>query len=144
MPAIFISYRKEDAPGDAAHLYKNLCESFGAEAVLMDVASRQPGRDVRTVIDEHLATSAVILVVMGKGWADAKDESGQRRLDSPMDGVRIETAAALRSDLPVIPVLCKARAWSSPVSCRPTWRTWRFATRSRCCSRNGGLTWKCW
>ena len=114
MPAIFISYRKEDTPGDAAHLYKNLCESFGAEAILMDVASRQPGRDVRTVIDEHLATSAVVLVVMGKGWAGAKDESGQRRLDSPMDGVRIEVAAALRSDLPVIPVLVQGAAMVQP------------------------------
>ena len=105
MPAIFISYRKDDTQGAAAHLFKNLSESFGPGSVVMDVARSQPGRDVRQVVDEQLAASAVVLVVIGKDWADARDEAGQRRLDNPQDLVRIETAAALKSGLPVIPVL---------------------------------------
>jgi hypothetical protein len=35
----------------------------------------------------------------------AKDTAGQRRLDDPADFVRIETGAALKRDIPVIPVL---------------------------------------
>jgi hypothetical protein len=41
---------------------------------------------------------------------DAKDETGRRRLDNPLDFVRLETAAALKRDIRVVPVLvAKAR-----------------------------------
>src|SRR5262249_39937704 len=40
-----------------------------------------------------------------KNWLTAKDAAGQRRLDDPADFVRIETGAALKRDIPVIPVL---------------------------------------
>jgi TonB family protein len=45
---------------------------------------------------------------VGPEWLNAKDERGARRLDDPTDFVRIETAAALRRDIPVIPVLVRA------------------------------------
>jgi hypothetical protein len=35
----------------------------------------------------------------------ARDESGQRRLDNPGDYVRIEIAAALKRNIPIIPIL---------------------------------------
>ncbi len=35
----------------------------------------------------------------------AKDQAGLRRLDDPMDFVRLETAAALKQLIPVVPVL---------------------------------------
>jgi hypothetical protein len=47
----------------------------------------------------------VFLSLIGKSWLTAKDTSGQRRLDDPADFVRIETGAALKRDIPVIPVL---------------------------------------
>ena len=37
--------------------------------------------------------------------ADAKDETGQRRLDNPEDFVVIEIGAALARNIPVVPVL---------------------------------------
>lgn len=114
MPAIYISYRKEDAQGAAAHLYKNLTEAFGRTAVFMNVAGSQPGRAVRDVVDDHLVSCAAMLVIIGKGWADARDESGQRRLDNPLDPVRIETAAALEQDLPLIPVLVQGATMVYP------------------------------
>ena len=43
--------------------------------------------------------------MIGKGWIDAKDDSRRRRLDDPLDFVRLETASALKRDIPVIPVL---------------------------------------
>jgi TIR domain len=114
MSAIFISYRKDDTPGAAAHLFKNLAETFGPGSVVMDVARGQPERDVRQVIGEQLATSAVMLVVIGKTWVDARDEDGQRCLDNPLDLVRLETAAALEQKLPVIPVLVHGAAMVQP------------------------------
>ena len=104
MRAIFISYRRDDTEGQAGRLFDELVREFGAESVFMDVATIEPGRDFRRVIDEHVASCGVLLCVIGKGWLEARDANG-RRLDDPMDFVRLETAAALRRDIPVIPVL---------------------------------------
>src|SRR5262249_12796357 len=41
----------------------------------------------------------------GKGWIDARDDKGVRRLDNPEDFVRIEIESALKQDKRVIPVL---------------------------------------
>ena len=71
----------------------------------MDVTGLEPGRDFRRAIDQHVASCGVLLAMIGRGWVDAKDDSGRRRLDDPMDFVRLETASALKRDIPVIPVL---------------------------------------
>jgi hypothetical protein len=105
MRAIFMSYRREDTEGQAGRLFDDLAQHFGEHAVFMDVAGIEPGRDFRRVIDEHVASCGVLLAMIGKSWIDAKDGSGRRRLDDPMDFVRLETASALKRDIPVIPVL---------------------------------------
>ncbi|MFS8980787.1 toll/interleukin-1 receptor domain-containing protein [Cupriavidus necator] len=105
MGAIFLSYRRDDSEGQAGRLYDELAEHFGADAVFMDVAAIEPGRDFRRVIDEQVSSCGVLLALIGKNWLDATDETGRRRLDDPMDFVRLETASALRRDIPVVPVL---------------------------------------
>ncbi|HEV2239196.1 MAG TPA: hypothetical protein VGR57_21250, partial [Ktedonobacterales bacterium] len=54
---------------------------------------------------DTLSQCDVILVLIGRGWLDARDEQGNRRLDQPNDPVREEVALALSSDALVIPVL---------------------------------------
>jgi hypothetical protein len=103
--AIFISYRREDTEGQAGRLFDDLAKQFGEDSVFMDVAAIEPGRDFRRAIDEQVASCGVLLALIGKGWLDASDESGRRRLDDPMDFVRLETASAMKRDIPVIPVL---------------------------------------
>jgi hypothetical protein len=105
MRAIFISYRRDDAEGQAGRLFTDLAAHFGDDAVFMDVTGIEPGRDFRRAIDQHVASCGVLLAMIGRTWVDAKDESGHRRLDDPMDFVRLETASALKRDIPVIPVL---------------------------------------
>ena len=105
MRAIFISYRRDDAEGQAGRLFDDLVKHFGQSAVFMDVAGIEPGRDFRRVIDEQVASCGVLLALIGKDWLDAKDQSGARRLDDPADFVRLETASALKRDIPVVPVL---------------------------------------
>ena len=105
MRAIFISYRREDSEGQAGRLFNDLARHFGEDSVFMDVAGIEAGRDFRLVIDENVATCGVLLAMIGKSWIDAKDESGRRRLEDPMDFVRLETASALKRDIPVVPVL---------------------------------------
>lgn len=105
MGSIFLSYRREDSEGQAGRLYDDLVAVFGSDSVFMDVAAIQPGRDFRKSIDQSLSSCGVFLSLIGRSWLTAKDTSGQRRLDDPADFVRIETAAALKRDIPVIPVL---------------------------------------
>ena len=105
MRAIFISYRRDDTEGYAGRLFRDLRERFGKEAVFMDVAGIEPGRDFRRVIEDQVASCGVLLAVIGKAWLTTVDEHGKRRLDDPNDFVRLETASALKRDIPVIPVL---------------------------------------
>jgi TIR domain len=107
MRAIFISYRRDDSEGQAGRLYDDLSRTFGDSSVFMDVTAIEPGLDFRKVIDHNVASCGVLLAVIGPGWLDAKDETGQRRLDNPMDFVRLETASALKRDIPVVPVLVR-------------------------------------
>src|SRR5271155_288259 len=50
-----------------------------------------------------LAETDVTLVVVGKRWFGAR--RGRRRIDDPADPVRVEVETALRSGMPVVPVL---------------------------------------
>jgi len=110
MRAVFISYRRDDSEGQAGRLYDDLARHFGDGSVFMDVAGIDPGLDFRKVIDKHVSSCGILLCLIGPTWLDAKDESGRRRLDNPLDFVRLETAAALKRDIPVVPVLvAKAR-----------------------------------
>lgn len=104
MRAIFVSYRRDDSQGEAGRLFDELVAVFGENSVFMDVAAIEAGRDFRKAIDDSVATCGVLLSIIGKGWVDAKNEAGRRRLDDPADFVRLETASALRRDIPVIPV----------------------------------------
>jgi hypothetical protein len=80
----------------------------------MDVVGIEAGRDFRKVIDKNVASCGVLLAVIGPSWLDAKDETGLRRLDNPMDFVRLETAAALKRDIPVVPVLVRGARMPKP------------------------------
>jgi hypothetical protein len=105
--AIFVSYRRSDAEGEAGRLFDDLVKPFGENTVFMDVSTIEAGRDFRQAIDESIANCGVVLAVIGPEWLDASNEAGVRRLDDPADFVRIETASALRRDIPVIPVLVR-------------------------------------
>src|ERR1700730_6952258 len=114
MRAIFISYRRNDSEGEAGRLFDDLVGRFGEDSVFMDVSAIEAGRDFRKAIDESVATCGVLLAIIGNNWVDAKNESGVRRLDDPADFVRLETAAALRRDIPVIPVLIRGARMPRP------------------------------
>lgn len=102
---IFISYRRGDGGGSAGRLYDRLEQEFGRERVFFDVDTIAPGQDFVQVLGDKVDTCDVLLAVIGRSWLDARDEAGQRRLDSSEDFVRIEVAHALSAGKRVIPVL---------------------------------------
>src|SRR6516164_6116196 len=54
MPKIFISYRREDAPGQAGRLSDRLKQEFGNDNVFIDVDTLLPGDDFVDAIGETL------------------------------------------------------------------------------------------
>lgn len=109
MPGVFISYRRDDQPGFAGRLADSLGSVFGEDMVFRDSEDIQPGQDFVEVIERHLQTVSVMLVMIGPNWLTAS-RNGIRRLDEPADFVRREIEAGLESGKPLIPVLVSAAA----------------------------------
>jgi len=105
MNTVFISYRREITAGEARALYNDLADRLGKNSVFMDVDSIALGRDFRNALQNTLASCDLLLVLIGRNWADVTDEEGRRRLENPSDFVRLEIEAALKRDIVVMPIL---------------------------------------
>jgi tetratricopeptide (TPR) repeat protein len=71
----------------------------------MDVDRVKAGDDFVEAIETSVASSDVLIAVIGMRWLDASDQRGKRRLDDPEDFVRLEISVALRRRVRVVPVL---------------------------------------
>ncbi len=110
MDGIFISYRRDDSAGYAGRLYDRLVSHFGAERVFMDVEHIEPGTDFVVAIEKAVESCRVLIALIGDEWLDITDAQGRRRLDDPNDFIRLETSAALKRDIRVVPVLLDGAA----------------------------------
>jgi hypothetical protein len=102
---VFISYRRDDSAGYAGRVRDRLEHELGRDLLFMDVDAIPLGTNFSKVLHEEVAKCGVLLAIIGPNWPDARDENGNRRLDDPNDFVRIEIAAALQRNIPVIPIL---------------------------------------
>ncbi len=104
--SIFIGYRRDDTADVAGRLYDALVLRFGRNRIFKDVDNLRPGADFGAHIRDILPKCRAALILMGPGWAEARDESGRRRLEDPNDWVRIEIEIALAAPgVDVVPVL---------------------------------------
>ena len=105
MNGIFISYRRDDSAGYAGRLYDRLVGHFGADRVFMDVEHIEPGTDFVVAIEKAVESCHVLIALIGDEWLNIADAQGRRRLDDPHDFIRLETSAALKRNIRVVPVL---------------------------------------
>lgn len=105
MHEIFISYRRKDSSVITGRIFDHLMNKYGKDALFKDVDSIPLGVDFRTVIDLAVGECKVLLAIIGDDWLEATDASGARRIDQEADFVRAEIEAALKRNIPVIPVL---------------------------------------
>lgn len=105
MGGIFINYRRGDHEDVVRQLYDRLEQHFGEDQVFRDVASIVPGQRYPDTLRERVADCEVLLVVVHRGWADARGATGERRLDDETDWVRREIDQALHTGKTVIPLL---------------------------------------
>ncbi len=101
---IFICYRRGDSPGEAGRLADTLHAEFVTD-VFLDIDTIVPGEPFEDAIGKAVATSDVMLVIIGLNWLTAAGPGGERRIDDPDDFVRIEIKRALDRNMRVIPVL---------------------------------------
>ena len=101
---IFINYRRVESLKDAQHLKTLFDKTFGAKRVFLDVRGIDGGANWFNTLERQVAASAAMVVLIGKDWADLKDDQGNRRLDDPNDYVRFEISQALQRNLPIMPV----------------------------------------
>ena len=102
---VFLSYRRDDVQGWAGRLSDSIKQDFGDAPLFFDRESIRPGDDFVDAIEGAVGSCAVLLALIGRGWLDARDGAGHRRLDDANDFVRLEIATALRRRIRVIPVL---------------------------------------
>lgn len=100
---IFISYRRDDAPGHAGRLSSDLIREFGQRHVFLDIDTIEIGADFIEVLENAVNSADVLIAVIGREWLRLLKES--ERQESREDYVRLEIAAGLRQNLRVIPVL---------------------------------------
>lgn len=102
---IFLSYRREDSAGHVGRLRDSLAAHFGPERVFMDLESIGYGEDFVETVEKAVASSAVVVVVIGRQWLSVTDKKGGRRLDDPGDFVHLEVSTALKRGVKIIPAL---------------------------------------
>lgn len=105
MPKFFISYRRDDTGYVARMLADALVDEFGDDSVFMDIDAIPLGVDFRDHIAQAVGKSDTLLALIGDLWLDVRLADQRRRLDDPLDFVRLEITSALERGIPVIPIL---------------------------------------
>ena len=111
---IFVSYRRQDASGEAGRLVDHLQEVFGEESVFLDVETIEAGLDFVQAIDKALNSCKVLIAMIGPHWLNMRDSEGNLRLFQEGDFIRIEISAALKRNIRVIPVLVNGAVMPTP------------------------------
>src|ERR1700730_8245304 len=114
MSTVFISYRREITAGEARVFVNELLAMLGKISLVMEVDSIALGRDFRGALQKTLESCDLMLVLIGRDWADVKDEEGRPRLYNPGDFVRLEIEAALKRDIVVTPILVQGAHMPAP------------------------------
>ncbi|MBI1281244.1 MAG: TIR domain-containing protein [Anaerolineaceae bacterium] len=127
MKRIFISYRRSDSSTITGRIYDRLVLAFGEERVFKDVDDIPLGQDFRKTLEDEVSKCDVLLVIIGKQWANVVDSDGNRRLNDPNDFVSIEVAVGLmRPNVLVVPCLVNGATLPTPEELPPDLQDLRF------------------
>ncbi len=112
---IFLSYRRDDNPGYVRQLQQDLQRVFGKDSVFRDVEDIAGGASWKKVLEDNLADSAALIVVIGSRWEQIWNE----RKDKSSDYLVYELNYANDHGIPVIPVTVAGAALSSEITLGP-------------------------
>lgn len=127
---IFISYRRDDAAGWPRTIRTELTRQLPGVEVFRDVDTLEAGDVWEREINDTLAKSDVVLVVIGRRFATGDN---RRRLNDPSDTLAREiTLSIAADDITVIPVLVTARGSPSPRGSPSRSGSWTTSSATRC------------
>lgn len=98
---IFISYRRDDAPGEARSIRDRLAAEFGPGSVFMDVDNLVAGQRFDQELRRALAACDIFIAIIGPRWQGILKERLQA---SGRDYVVEEIRAALAGKVRIVPV----------------------------------------
>lgn len=101
-PTIFISYRRSDTAERAHRVADWLKLQYGQRHVFIDLLDIGGGTDFARVIENKIAESNVMIVVIGDQWVD---EMAHRSASPEEDFVRLEVRTGLKQTRLLIPLL---------------------------------------
>lgn len=104
---IFLSYRRQDSPGETGRLYDNLRIRQPQWQVFLDIEAIRPGHDFLKEINGFLAQCGLVIVVIGSQWLALNNSRGLRCIDDSMDIVRLELERSLALRIPILPLLVR-------------------------------------
>ena len=122
MAKFFLSYRRRDTGQAIGRIYERIAGYFGEDSVFVDLESIKYAEDFRARIEDEVAASDALVVIMGARWLEHFGESGrvgeseEALPEAPPseDYVKIEIEAALQHALPVLPVLVGGAPMPAP------------------------------
>ena len=94
MPAIFISYRREDSAGYAGRMHEELASRLGSDQVFRDADTLRAGQDFEDAIRQRLNDCQTCLVLIGPNWVKSQTATGERRTVSAGDVLLLPFADA--------------------------------------------------
>lgn len=118
MGKIFISYRRDDCHDFVERIHDHLVRELKGHYIFLDVEHNAipPGQHYGVYLEKLVQESDVLLAMIGDKWLDIRDpNTGERRLNSPEDFVRIEIETGLKSKTVVIPVIASHIGKKSPI-----------------------------
>jgi hypothetical protein len=139
MPAIFISYRRDDTLSATGRLADALAARFGTNEVFRDLQAIDAGVDFRVALNAALETARVVLVMIGRSWVVPRATASSNLSESD-DYVRMEIETALTQDVPIIRCSSKAPGCPRLRSFPRRFARWRIGMRTRFQSRDGRTT----
>lgn len=108
---IFISYRRAEDSKTwiVGAIHEKLAEAFGSQNVFRDIYNIAGGDHWKSVLEQEINKSHVMLVIIGSDWASIAHPDGKKRLFDEEDVTRWEVASGIershKGETRVIPVL---------------------------------------
>lgn len=118
-PLVFICYRRADSSAASRWLAQTIERTFGRESVFIDTEAIRMGDDWHEAIDRALASSTLLIPVIGPNWLSVTDQKNRPRIANRNDWVRNEIRHALRSKTRILPILLDRTPMPSRGDLRP-------------------------
>jgi TIR domain len=111
-PKIVVSYRRADS-AMSGRIFDRLVERFGQNSLFIDIDNIPFGGDFRKHIADALTSSDLLVAVIGREWLGRR-ENAPARIMNAADPVRVEIETAMRSSVPILPVLIDGAMMPDP------------------------------